>query len=93
MKRAIGAIVCSSVLFITSSPAQESGLIAHGAEVVEVQSGFDFLEGPVSTRDGTLLLRCAKTRPKSFLMLAALLGQTAVATESVDAPLFQRRQH
>ena len=34
--------------------AQEAGLIAHGAEVVEVQGGFGFLEGPVSTRDGTL---------------------------------------
>ena len=46
--------LCCSVLLMSSALAQDAGLIAHGAEVVEVQGGFGFLEGPVSTRDGTL---------------------------------------
>lgn len=34
--------------------AQDSGLIADGAEVVEVRGGFGFLEGPVTNRSGDL---------------------------------------
>lgn len=34
--------------------AQDSGLIAGGAEVVEVRGGFGFLEGPVTDRSGDL---------------------------------------
>tara|TARA_B110000444_G_C18772545_1_gene563297 strand:- start:238 stop:1077 length:840 start_codon:yes stop_codon:yes gene_type:complete len=37
-----------------STFAAESGLIAPGAEVVEVQGGFGFLEGPVSDASGNL---------------------------------------
>lgn len=54
MKNKFPIVLCCSVLFMSSALAQEAGLIAHGAEVVEVQGGFGFLEGPVSTRDGTL---------------------------------------
>lgn len=54
MKNKFPTVLCCSVLFMSSALAQEAGLIAHGAEVVEVQGGFGFLEGPVSTRDGTL---------------------------------------
>ncbi|PCJ22405.1 MAG: gluconolactonase [SAR86 cluster bacterium] len=34
--------------------AQDSGLIASGAEVIEVGSGYGFLEGPVSDKSGAL---------------------------------------
>ena len=34
--------------------AQDSGLIAGGAEIVEVRGGFGFLEGPVTDRSGDL---------------------------------------
>lgn len=34
--------------------AQDSGLIANGAEVIEVRDGFIFLEGPVADESGTL---------------------------------------
>ena len=34
--------------------AQDSGLIADGAELVEVRGGFGFLEGPVTDRSGDL---------------------------------------
>ena len=54
MKNKFSTVLCCSVLFMSSALAQDASLIAHGAEVVEVQGGFGFLEGPVSTRDGTL---------------------------------------
>ena len=38
----------------TQDQTQRGGLIADGAELVEVRSGFGFLEGPVSDRSGDL---------------------------------------
>ena len=43
MKNKSPTVFCCFVLFLSSALAQESGLIAHGAEVVEVQGGFGFL--------------------------------------------------
>lgn len=47
-------LLTSTLLFMQSAFAAESGLIAPGAEVIEVQGGFGFLEGPVSDADGNL---------------------------------------
>lgn len=47
------ALICLSLV----SPllvAQDSGLVASGAEVIEVRADFLFLEGPVSADDGSL---------------------------------------
>jgi len=48
-------LILSCTLLLTQSvSAAESGLIAPGAEVIEVQGGFGFLEGPVSDVAGNL---------------------------------------
>ena len=48
-------LILTSTLILTQSViAAESGLIAPGAEVIEVQGGFGFLEGPVSDAVGNL---------------------------------------
>ena len=54
MNNKIALVLYASVLSVSCALAQDAGLITHGAEVVEVQGGFGFLEGPVSTRDGIL---------------------------------------
>ena len=41
-------------LFAQAAGAQQSGLVAAGAVVQEIQTGFGFLEGPVSDNDGNL---------------------------------------
>ncbi len=43
-----------ALLIGSATQAQDSGLIARGAEVEEVQGGFAFLEGPVTDNDGNL---------------------------------------
>ena len=52
----LAATMTVAGLVQTQAPAQaqDSGLIAEGAEVVEVRGGFGFLEGPVTDRSGDL---------------------------------------
>lgn len=47
-------ITVSLVLFVTAVEAQQTDLIAAGAEVQLVADGFAFLEGPVRARNGDL---------------------------------------
>lgn len=47
-------ILTGTLLLTQPAFAAESGLIAPGAEVIEVQGGFGFLEGPVSDVAGNL---------------------------------------
>ena len=47
-------LISSAVALTLPTFAAESGLIAPGAEVIEVQGGFGFLEGPVSDVIGNL---------------------------------------
>lgn len=47
-------ILAGTLVLTLPAFAAESGLIAPGAEVIEVQGGFGFLEGPVSDATGNL---------------------------------------
>ena len=49
-------IIGPAAIFLALNPAwaQDSGLIADGAELVEARGGFGFLEGPVTDRAGDL---------------------------------------
>lgn len=55
MFRTSSLLGLATLLFsLLPAHAQDSGLIADGAELVEVRGGFGFLEGPVTDRSGDL---------------------------------------